>query len=383
MKSKSIQGKSIQEIGRKLENALNGEFKPTLAFVFITKANDIASVQSLLHDKNITVFGVTTYCHFTGDGDETVGLSVLLMDINPEYFKIVLNEDKNLSPKEWGKVLGEVGLKSFSKPAFIISQASLTVPGNEIIEGIVEKTGSEVTIVGGIAGEHLTYSSTIFTNKQTSDYGLLALIIDREKIDVKGEAVSGWKPVGTEKTITKSEGRRIYTIDNQPAFDVVKKYIGDDIVDDSEDYNQTETSVRINTAYPLQVNRLGDSPLLVATTEYNPNDKSVLCTTPLAEGTTFRFSLPPDFEITDTVVESSRKVKEKELPDADTLLVFSCIGRYMILGPMASLEVEGLAQTWGTPMAGFYSLGEFGKVNGGNVPEFHGTTCSWVALKEK
>jgi hypothetical protein len=33
-------------------------------------------------------------------------------------------------------------------------------------------------------------------------------------------------------------------------------------------------------------------------------------------------------------------------------------------------------------MAGFLSLGEFGKLDD-NRPELHGTTVSWVALKEK
>jgi small ligand-binding sensory domain FIST len=33
-------------------------------------------------------------------------------------------------------------------------------------------------------------------------------------------------------------------------------------------------------------------------------------------------------------------------------------------------------------MTGYFSLGEFGAVKGGKAT-FHGTTCSWVALKEK
>jgi hypothetical protein len=33
-------------------------------------------------------------------------------------------------------------------------------------------------------------------------------------------------------------------------------------------------------------------------------------------------------------------------------------------------------------MAGFYTYGEFGKAING-THEFHSTTCSWVALKEK
>ena len=49
---------------------------------------------------------------------------------------------------------------------------------------------------------------------------------------------------------------------------------------------------------------------------------------------------------------------------------------------MATAEVEGLAATWNSPMIGFYSLGEFGRVPNGS-PEFHGTTVSWVAIKEK
>jgi len=383
MRAKTLRGKSAKEIENKLADSTTDGFKPTLALVFTASKDEISAVQSLLDKNNIAIFGVTTYCHFTGDGNETKGMTVLLMDTPPGYFKIVLKDNKNSSPEQWAEQLGETGLKTFSKPAFIISQASLTINSNDIIEGLIEKTGSEVTIAGGIAGEHLHYRSIVFTNKQISDYGLLALIIDEEKIDVKGEAVSGWKPVGTEKTITKSDGRRIFTIDNQPAFDVVKKYIGDDIVDDTEDYTHSETSVRINTSYPLQVKRAGFSPLLVATTEYNPQDGSVLSTSALKPGTTFRFSLPPDFEITETVVESSRQIKEKELPDSDAMVVFSCIGRYMMLGPMASLEVEGLAETWGKPVAGFFSLGEFGKVKGAKKAEFHGTTCSWVALKEK
>jgi small ligand-binding sensory domain FIST len=45
-------------------------------------------------------------------------------------------------------------------------------------------------------------------------------------------------------------------------------------------------------------------------------------------------------------------------------------------------ELDGLAATWNKPMAGFFSMGEFGKLDN-KQPEFHGITVSWVALKEK
>ena len=103
---------------------------------------------------------------------------------------------------------------------------------------------------------------------------------------------------------------------------------------------------------------------------------------PVVEGESFRFSLPPDFDVIEKVVESSREIKEREMPEADAILVFSCVGRLESLGPMVNKELEGLAETWDKPMAGFFSLGEFGRVANG-IPEFQGTTCCWVALKEK
>ncbi len=75
-------------------------------------------------------------------------------------------------------------------------------------------------------------------------------------------------------------------------------------------------------------------------------------------------------------------IRDKELPEADAMLIFSCIGRQSSLGPLLSSELEGLDGTWNKPMAGFLSLGEFEKLDDSR-PELHGTTVSWVALKEK
>jgi len=57
------------------------------------------------------------------------------------------------------------------------------------------------------------------------------------------------------------------------------------------------------------------------------------------------------------------------------------VGRLGSFGPMITTEIEGLAATWNKPMLGFFSLGEFGKLDEGRC-EWHGTTVSWVALKE-
>jgi hypothetical protein len=115
---------------------------------------------------------------------------------------------------------------------------------------------------------------------------------------------------------------------------------------------------------------------------FNPSDQSVMIPGGVKEGDHFRFSLPPDFDVIDKVIDSTRIMKEKEMSECDVLMVFSCVGRLGTFGPLISTEIEGLASTWGKPMIGYFSLGEFGKLDDGRC-ELQGTTVSWVALKEK
>jgi hypothetical protein len=47
-----------------------------------------------------------------------------------------------------------------------------------------------------------------------------------DKLIIKGKATCGWKPMGTEKIVTKSEGNRVYAIENISPLDMTKKYSG-------------------------------------------------------------------------------------------------------------------------------------------------------------
>ncbi|HEX6171606.1 MAG TPA: FIST N-terminal domain-containing protein [Chitinophagaceae bacterium] len=378
MQAKSIKGKSTEEIKIALQQSITDGFKPTLALVFLSAMNEIEAVCSLLDKEGIAIFGATTFAEFTEQDAENTGIAVLLLEIDPAYFKIVLKDNGEGSGYEIGCHIGETGVKTFTNPAFIISSANYKIHGDLIIQGMVEKAGNDVTIVGGKAGELINMEGKVFTNSLSSDNAVISLILDQDKVTLKGIAVSGWKPAGTEKKITHCIGPWIYTIDDQPAFDVVKKFLGTDILEDKN----KEGIVKLNIIYPLQLYREGGSPYMLPILFANTEDNSVMLAEAVPQGSLFRFSMPPDFDVIDMVIKSSQEVKEKQIPDADALVIFSCIGRLGSLGPMASAEVEGLAGLWNSPMIGYYSLGEFGRVANGK-PEFHGTTVSWVALKEK
>lgn len=378
MQAKSIKGNSIEEIKTALDKSIADGYKPTLAFVFLTELDDIDSVSAMMDAEGISIFGASTSEKFTEQGIEPGGIVVLLLDINPANFNIVLKDFKSASAYESACQVGESGKNTFDHPAFIISAADFKTPGEDIIKGLLDKAGANTKVIGGMAGEAVNFTATVFTNHAKTSGGFVSLILNEDKIDVKGMAVSGWKPVGTEKRITKSDGAWIYTIDNEPAMEVIKKFLGKEI----EISERSEGLVPLNINYPLQVQRESGKPMMRPMLLWNTEDQSVMVGGPVKEGSLFRFSLPPDLEVIDMVIESSKEIKEKELPDADAMIVFSCVGRLSSLGPMITSELDGLAATWNKPMAGFFSLGEFGKLDDSR-PEYHGTTVSWVALKEK
>jgi hypothetical protein len=379
MIAKSIKGKSPEEIKAALEKSTDDGFKPTLAVIFLSSRQDIDAVRSVIDQKDIAIFGATTAGEFTDKGITEGSISILLLDMNPDYFKIDLDDIGDQSIYVISNKIGKAGIEKFNKPAFIISASNEGITGESIVEGILNSAGEDTTIIGGNAGDDLTYTGgSVFTNRNISRNGIIALVIDQEKIDVKGQAVSGWKAVGTPKTVTKSEGTWVYTIDDQPALDMLVKFTG--IKVDTE--KKEDLYSQIGESYPFQVAREKGNPVMKPPIIFNRENKAVRCGGIIPQGSKIRFSLPPDFDVIETVIESAEELKKNSLPEADGMMIFSCIGRLSNLGPLADKEIRGLKDVWNVPLAGFFSYGEFGTPPGGKA-DFHGTTCSWVALKEK
>jgi hypothetical protein len=386
MKAKSIKGKTPSSIQKALDESIidasqpdGQDFKPTLAIIMISNMEDAEPIRSIFGKKDIAIFGITSPQKFSEDGITEDDILVMLLDMKPDNFKIVLNDYQGSSAYEAGYKTGIYGKNAFANPGFIISPLVFRVSHDELIRGLTDAAGRDIMIAGGGSGDPADFSGVVFTNDASSIGGLLALILDQDKVAISGLAVSGWKPVGTTKTITKSEGSWVFTIDNEPAMNVIQRYLGNEIVRST---TQASGLIPSDLGYPLQFERASGNAIMKPVLFLNPADQSIMIAGGVKEGDHFRFSLPPDFDVIDKVVETTRMSKETEMPDADVLMVFSCVGRLGTFGPLISTEIEGLASTWGKPMIGYFSLGEFGKLDEGRC-EFQGTTVSWVALKEK
>ena len=252
MKAKSIKGASPEEIQSALTNCKADGFKPTLAIVFMSIKLDHTVISKVLVDEGITIFGSTAAGEFIDGELEKEAASVLLLDMNNENFKVHLEDRNGKSRLRTATEIGRVGMESFSKPAFIIAAGGSVIDGEAIIQGIDSAAGNETVIFGGIAGDNLRGTETrLFTNHQSSGDGIIALIVNSDKVQMMGLATHGWKPIGTVRTITDSEDYKVYSIDEKPALDIMTKFLGLSL----EDYPEEDIVHNVGKMDPIQLIR--------------------------------------------------------------------------------------------------------------------------------
>ena len=172
MKTKSIKGKTSEDIKNALAQSLADGYKPTIAIVFLTDVAEIDSLSARLDAEGITVFGASTAQKFTEDGlDIDDSIVVLLLNMNPDHFRIILKDYNELSPFEAAKSVAKAGVATFKNPGFVILAVDNKMSGEELINGFADIAGKDVTVMGGAAGNPTDFSGAVFTNAVSSDKG--------------------------------------------------------------------------------------------------------------------------------------------------------------------------------------------------------------------
>jgi len=379
MKAKSIKGKSVEEVKAALEQSMEDGFKPTLGICFISKSLDRTVITNLLDASGISVFGCTTNGEFIDEETVKGSAAILLLDMNKDYFEIYFEEFQDKNYRDVAKSIAQKAKGKFTTPAFLIGTSNAAADGEEVLRGIEEVAGAAVNAFGGAAGDDYAFIETfVFTNRKDSANAIVCIALDESQVEIKGIATCGWKAVGTEKLVTKSEGNHVYTVDNLPVLDLTAKYGG---IENLTPENQN-LLIEIAANFPLQLQREKGDPIMRPGLVIDWNDHSYYTSGSVPQGSKVRFSLPPDFDVMEKVIKGVENLKATEMPEADALVVFSCAGRVLSLGPLMSQELEGIKNVWNVPMAGMFSNAELGRATGGNLEMHNLTTCT-IALKEK
>ena len=360
---------SVDEIEVNLQGIRQNGLTPTLAIVFSSVVHNLEEVRAVFGKHNIEVFGASTSGEITNDEVHEGSIVVMLLDINRDAYRLSAFDGEGRTSYQVGQSVAGWAKTTYDNPAFMVVSAGVRADGEQIVNGIIGTMVRQVPLFGGLAGDDLKMQETfVFSTSQVIANGVLALIFDRNAIELRGVAASGWKGIGTPKTITKAEGNIVYRIDDEPTLDMYNKYL--DIGDDP----------MLAAEYPLLLMRDDSSFVLRAAFVVN-EDKSIVYAGTMPEGSRVRFSMPPGSEIIDHAIAQMSRFNQ-QVPTSDAIVLFSCKARHLALGPMVEDEISAIRRLWNVPLIGFFTYGEIGPVPQGRC-DFHNYTLVPVLINEK
>jgi hypothetical protein len=375
MLAKNIYGENINELKTKFAKETADGFTPSLAIVFCSITQNRKELVDFFTANNVDVFGSTTAGEIIDSEVMEKSTVVMLLNINKGHYKIFTEASADTY-----KVSGDLALfakASFTNPSVLVISSGLTIDAEQIIKGF-QDVDKNIPLYGGLAGDDLTMKgSFVFSNHYDTSTGLIGLVVDGDKINVKGLATSGWDNIGIEKTITKSAGNIVYTIDDEPAVDVFVKYF-----QFTESVDNTAEIIAQNFAqYPLQLKKENGNTVLRAPLMVDIESRALIFAGGIPQGSKVKFSVQPGFDLIEKTTERVSTLKPS-IPDADALIMFSCKARHMALGPMTGDEAGMIRGLWDKPLIGFFTYGEIGTAKDSSC-DFHNETCSMVILQEK
>ena len=183
MLSKSIQATNVDEIEKALVDSLKDGFKPTLAIIFISLVHEADEVDKVFSKHNIQIYGASSNGSFIDEDIIEKPISVLLLDVNPDYFQVYTSEYEPSNPKPTATNIAQNAKEFFDNPIFLIIGSHLATNADELLRGFQEVIGADVEMYGAMAGDDYTFNdSHVFSKDFKSYHGIVAIAFNANKI---------------------------------------------------------------------------------------------------------------------------------------------------------------------------------------------------------
>ncbi|MFA5997033.1 MAG: FIST N-terminal domain-containing protein [Candidatus Paceibacterota bacterium] len=256
---------------------------------------------------------------------------------------------------EAGKRLA-AGLPKEGLAHTMIFSDGLKVNGTALVRGIAEVLGENIQITGGLAGDGSSFKETLVGVDGIPTSGKIVLVgFYGTDLKVGYGSFGGWDPFGPERLITRSKDNVLYELDNKPALELYKRYLGDRAKDLPASGLFFPLSMRIT-------DKSGRTTEVIRTClAINENEQSITFAGDMPEGSSVRLMKVGFESLIDGAEDAAREsigVSTETKPDLAILV--SCVARKLVLSERTEEELEAVRQILGgnALLAGFYSYGE-------------------------
>ncbi len=200
-------------------------------------------------------------------------------------------------------------------------------------------------LAGGQAGIGAAYVDTfVFTENFFSNNGTVVATLAGSRIQGLNLRIDGWEQIGREMQLTKSEGTRVYEIDNRSVADIYDYYLGVDI----------DVTLLQNPTLEFPLACVRDGMLMKNIPVINHDDGGMEFLFPFKDEEKIKFSYC-DISKLDQDLEHLQKRVAAFAPEA--MFIYSCSGRKAILGHDINMELNHVRNI--SSCAGFFTSSEF------------------------
>jgi hypothetical protein len=276
---------------------------------------------------------------------------------------------------EAGRFLANQLNKEGLSNIFLLSD-STHIRGSKLVRGLYDVLDDNIIVTGGLAGDGADFKQTVVGLNERAKYKRIAAVgFYGSSIHVSYGCVGGWSPFGPKRTITKSEGNVLYELDNKPALDLYKKYLGD----------EADKLPASGLLFPLSIKPNHESQREVVRTmmAINEQEKSVTFADEVPTGYIAQL-MRGNFSLLVDGASKAAGLAQVGQADSGLAILVSCIGRKLLLGQSISDETEAVAEVFGhkIPTIGFYSYGEICHEQYTDECSLHNQTMTITVLYE-
>lgn len=239
--------------------------------------------------------------------------------------------------------------------AVLVFSDGLNTNGSKLTEALNQNLSSSVVVVGGLAGDSQSFTQTwVMANQLPQGQLACALGFYGQAIRFQTAIRAGWSPFGPERKVTLASGNKLYTLDNRPALELYKQYLGAHATD------ITKASLH----FPLAI-RPKDKPYAVIRTPMVLDEESqtLIFAGEIPEHSSAQLVHVSVTTLVDGAYKASEQLADmisQHDPQSMLVLTISCGARRALMAEEAGLEVTAACSALPAHLEqiGYYSFGE-------------------------
>lgn len=366
----------------KWNEPLNDSLDSDNTLVICFGASDIQTISEGLADvKNSFKKSIIIGCSTAGEifQDELYENSLSIIVLKFEKTEIRLKNLEIKSANESLQIAKDIAqdLKDDELKAIFILSDGLNINGSQLTKGFNETLSKDVIVTGGLAGDDARFEKTwvLVDNEAKSNY-ITAVGFYGNNLIYKSSSYGGWTKFGINRMVTQSSGNILYTLDDKPALEVYKTYLG-------ENAKNLPSS---GLLFPLMIKEEGYSEAKVRTIlAINEEEQSITFAGDIPNNSEVMFMRASFEDLVNGAAKSSKMLNKEEFDlDNSVNIAISCVGRKLVLGQKTEDEIEAVLNNLSdkTSQVGFYSYGEISPL-GTNECDLHNQTMTLTLIGEK